>query len=140
MSTSKRAVGVVGSQPSLAACTLSSPKSKLCRRNGLRTCFQGLYCSSISNRSSIRSERPSALARKLACRATRVVRQGAWVCSQDWTARGGQVASDTEISSHPPTSSSCLHDCASYQAAWHCSWPVCHQVQVDYCLCSTLTV
>ncbi len=65
--------------------------------------------------------------------------QCTWVCSQDWTVRGGQVASDMETSSYRPTSSNCLHDCASYQAAWHCSWRVCRQFQVDYCLCSTLT-
>ena len=65
--------------------------------------------------------------------------QCAWVCSQDWAVRGEQVASDIEISSHCPVSSSCLHDCAFYQAAWRRSWHVCHQVQVHYCLCRTLT-
>lgn len=65
--------------------------------------------------------------------------QRAWVCSQDWTVRGGQVASDIEIPLDPPSSSGCLHDCAFYQAAWRCSWHVCHQGQVDYCFCSTFT-
>jgi len=65
--------------------------------------------------------------------------QRAWVCSQELTVRGGQVASDIEISLYPPTSSSCLHDCAFYQAAWRRSWHVCHQGQVDCCFCSTFT-